>query len=185
MRPHARTQDLELQSLGDSVVVYDLANDRAHSLEPLAVRIWKLADGTRSVDDIVGALDEATVDVDAVWAALDALGDAGLLQERAGPPAGERRVSRRTLVRDIAAAGALGLAVPHAVRSILTPLPLAAQSGTGGGGSSEQADKEFAAKQAQEQSQKQAQAQAQEQAQKQAQEQAQKQAQEAEQKSKP
>ncbi|NJD18840.1 MAG: PqqD family peptide modification chaperone, partial [Gemmatimonadetes bacterium] len=131
VKPRARREGLEVQSFHDELVVYDLSTDRAHVLHPVVAHLWNECDGTRTVTELVESvrafLDPA-FERDAAWAALDALWDAGLILEKPAPPAGERRISRREMVRDVAAAGALGM-TSGVVGSILVPMPLQAQSG--------------------------------------------------------
>lgn len=54
-------------------------------LRGVAAAVWRRADGSRSVEELAAAIG---VEVSTVWAALDELGDAELLTERVGPPAG-------------------------------------------------------------------------------------------------
>lgn len=131
-RPLARSDELEIQELGDELVIYDVRADTAHALQPLAARVWRLSDGTRDVHALHAALVAdatfADVTVAEVWSALDGLADASLLADRVAPPGGEA-VSRRSAVLRVTAAGALGaLSVPGLITSILAPLPLDAQS---------------------------------------------------------
>lgn len=73
-------------------------------LRGVAAAVWQQADGTRSVEDLAAAVG---ADVGAVWAALDELGDADLLTERVGPPAGIHEAVLRevTIVGDAGEAG--------------------------------------------------------------------------------
>lgn len=135
MNPIARRNDLREESVEDEVVVFDLKTSEAHCLHPLTARIRELSDGTRSVREITAKLTEAghPVSEDEVWAALDGLADADLLERRVTPPAAERQVSRRKLVRTLAAASAIGA---FGISSIV--VPLAAQTQSGGGGTGEE-----------------------------------------------
>jgi hypothetical protein len=159
MKPRARITDVEQQWVDDELVVYDVKSGRAYCLNAIVAKVWPLADGTRDVPDLLEALrvDFPEATVTEVWSALDALGDANLLDERPAPPAGERRWSRRDLIREVAGAtGALGIV------SLSMPLPGAAQSGRGGDGeaqgkSGEFSEKEINAKTDQEQSHKESQ----------------------------
>jgi UPF0716 family protein affecting phage T7 exclusion len=130
--PQARRDALEIQDLGDELVIYDVRADAAHALQPLAARVWQLSDGTRDVPSLHAALATeapfADVTVAEVWSALDGLADASLLEARITPPGGEP-ITRRSAVLRVTAAGALGaLTVPGLITSILAPMPLDAQS---------------------------------------------------------
>lgn len=48
-RPAARTRDVVVRTVGDEVLVYDLARHRAHSLNPVATAVWRAWDGARDV----------------------------------------------------------------------------------------------------------------------------------------
>lgn len=148
MKPHARRNDLERQYVDEELVIYDLTTEQAHCLNPLAARVYDLADGTRTVEEIVGEARkvDASIDTAAVWAALDALADASLLTERVAPPAGDFSPARRDLVRNVIAASTL-LAVPG-IATILTPRPAQAQSDVGGDTEADSKASEASAKEA-------------------------------------
>lgn len=72
-------------------------------LRGVAAAVWRQADGSRSVEELATAVN---ADASAVWAALDELGDADLLTERAAPPAGvHESVQREVVFTGEAAAG--------------------------------------------------------------------------------
>jgi hypothetical protein len=146
MNPIARRNDLREESVEDEVVVFDIRTSKAHCLHPLTARIRELSDGTRSVSDITAKLKEAghPISEDDVWAALDGLADADLLERRVTPPAADRQVSRRRLVRTLAAASAIGA---FGISSIVVPLAAQTQSGGGPGEEAkEEDDKESSGK---------------------------------------
>jgi hypothetical protein len=120
----ARTRDLVLKTVGDEVLVYDLARHRAHSLNRVAAAVWRRCDGTRDAEAIGAELREADgtpVTAEAVRYALAELGRARLL---AGP-AGEAGITRRELVRRLGTAAAVALPI---VTSIVAPTAAQAQS---------------------------------------------------------
>jgi hypothetical protein len=120
MNPKARTDNLLIQELDGELVVYDPEHKRAHCLNPSATKVWRLLDGSRSVSAIASDLgfDQSVVDL-----AIDDLANARLLEEVEPLP-----VSRRTALRRVAAAAAVGFLLP-AVSSIAAPLAAQAQSG--------------------------------------------------------
>ena len=77
-------------------------------------------------------LDEAA-DEDLVWAALDELEKAQLLDAPTGRSADDNRISRRRLVRRLGLVGAMALLIP-VVSSIVAPEPAEAESPPNGGG---------------------------------------------------
>lgn len=110
MLARARVADLTSRAVEGQFVVVDTTTGLEHRLEPVAASIWRHADGTRTTAEL-GRLAEAElgtgVDELTVWEVLDALADAGLLERRVTPPAGEG-VSRR---RFLHTAGAASVAV--------------------------------------------------------------------------
>ena len=125
-KPIARTEDLIVERLDDEVLVYDLRTEKYHALNATSASLWELCDGSRSIKDLatfVGADDPATGQ-QVVWLALKQLSERRLLVEPAEIPEG---TSRRELLRRVAIAGAVVLAVPL-VRSLNAPA--AAQSAT-------------------------------------------------------
>ena len=50
-RPAARS-DISVQAIGDEVMIYDSAGERIHVLNHSAQAIWKLCDGTNTLEDI-------------------------------------------------------------------------------------------------------------------------------------
>src|SRR4051812_44464298 len=136
MFPQART-NVVVQEVGDELMVYDLERDEAHCLEPLAARVWRLADGQTPVEKLVERLArEAAASPDpspreaddaAGGAALGGLGGANLLVQPVEPPAEIQVRSRRQVIRRAAAIGGLA-AASFAVTSIVAPTPAQAQS---------------------------------------------------------
>ena len=123
MEPRARKEDLEIQRMGDEMVVYDLRSHQAHALDATAIQVWELADGTRDVATLTQLLHArigGDVSAEEVEATLQRLGDAGLLAE--GP-------SRRDLLRRAAMVGAVTLVGGGMLKTIMAPEPAAAQSG--------------------------------------------------------
>ena len=123
MQPTRKT-GLLWESVGDEIVVLDKNRNRAHRLNRPAGIVWRHADGKNTPAELaaivgseLGAADNAAAIVDA---ALDRLGDLGLLN---GPmPAS---ISRRSMTRWVGAAAALA----PLVVSIAVPTPARAASG--------------------------------------------------------
>ena len=123
--PRARKEDLIIKEVDGEILVYDLANDKAHCLNQTAARIWKNCDGNRTVTELAALLaaeTNSTVPDEVVWMALDQLEKFGLLAETPLLPFQMKGMNRRELVRKI---GIGALALPLII-SISAP-PAAAQ----------------------------------------------------------
>ena len=121
MNPKARDSHLLVHQVEDEMVVYDRAQKRAHRLNEAVAKVWSLLDGERSVDEIAGELE---LDESVVALAVDDLANAQLL-ESSEPLS----VSRRSALRRVASAAAVGVLLP-VVASI--PAPLAAEAESDG-----------------------------------------------------
>lgn len=111
--PQARTTGVVVEQLADEVLVYDLDRDRAHCLNQAAARVWERCDGQHSVSEIGAEVGGE----EAAWMAVEQLSRAGLLEEKIKRPAAVG-VSRREVIKRIAAAAAVGVPV---VTSIIAP----------------------------------------------------------------
>ncbi len=129
--PKARERGLLVEALDDETLVYDLEGHTAHCLNPSAAAVWRSADGSTTVSGIarrLGALglpdDEAVVRL-----ALDRLGRAGLLSdtEESGSQDGNRRVTRRDVMRVLGLSAGLAVLLP-VVTSVTAPLAAQAAS---------------------------------------------------------
>ena len=123
-QPTARTSGVVVKTVGDEVLVYDLETHRAHSVNRVAVAVWRRCDGTRDAARIAAELQEdgvAPVTEEAVRYAFGELVRARLL---AGPMAGPG-LTRRELVRRLGTAAAVALPL---VTTIVAPTAAQAQS---------------------------------------------------------
>ena len=127
VRPCARTESLVVEELDGELLVYDLDRDKAHALNGPAATVWRHCDGVRTVADLGRLLagDEGVEQgTELARNALVQLSRRHLLIE---PFEDDQYVNRRDLMRKVAMAGALVLAVP-VVKSIVAPT--AAQAAT-------------------------------------------------------
>lgn len=115
--PLARSDELTVEELGDELLVYDLRTDRAHSLSPVAARVWRACDGKTQADDLAGRLG---LDATEVERALDELERCELLT-----PGARGGLSRRELTVRFAKGAAAAASAPLIV-SIVAPTPAAA-----------------------------------------------------------
>jgi hypothetical protein len=127
--PQARRSQVVVTEMGQEVVLYDITEDKVHSLNPTAAFIWKQCDGSRTVAEIARNLERQFQGGDGqelVWSALDQLQRQNLLTERVAGPSKSPGLSRRRMIGK--AAGAM-LALPL-VTTLIAPTPVMAQSGT-------------------------------------------------------
>ena len=120
MPPKTRDDNLLVHQVEDEIVVYDRTRKEAHRLNKSVAKVWNRLDGKRSVSEIAGELD---VDESVVALVIDDLANAQLL-ESSEPLS----VSRRSALRRVASAAAVGVLLP-VVTSIPAPLAAMALSG--------------------------------------------------------
>jgi len=133
-KPSRRQANLRIEEFQGELLVYDLRNHRAHSLNGIAASIWNTCDGTASVQEIaarVASTSEWPVDEAVVWQALADFDKASLLDTPV-----ERKLdgpSRRQALTQLGWAAAIPI-----VLSIAMPNPAYAQTGpTGATGAQE------------------------------------------------
>jgi hypothetical protein len=119
--PLARHDDLVVEHLGDEVLVYDIASERAHCLNATAALVWQNCDGHTSVAQLGQLLEEHLHFQGGEQLAALALKQLSrnrlLTDEHAGHASA--LISRRSLIRGLGlAAGSLPL-----ITSILSPTP--------------------------------------------------------------
>ena len=130
MTPHARTEDILTESVGNELILYDRKTQKAHRLNETAAFVWRHCDGTKTVADLTGLLHAelgTPEDQVLVSLALDRLQAGDLLQT----PLSAQAVSRRDAIKRLRAVGIVTALIP-VVASIAVPLPAAADSGSGG-----------------------------------------------------
>ena len=121
--PLARSEGLVVEPLDDELLVFDSQVGRAHSLNASAAAVWRSCDGTRTREQLAA---EAGLELAAVDLALESLAGCELLIDFTPST---QRVSRRTVLRQAAVAGAgVGMALP-VIRSIAAPSAAMAASG--------------------------------------------------------
>jgi hypothetical protein len=120
------------EDVGDEAVIYDLDTDEAHLLSPNVARIWRAADGYRTVAQLreVVIADDVEQATFVVWGALEQLQSKRLLDGTVLLPAGATGISRRTMLKRI---GLAAVAIP-VITSIVAPTPAAAACPSGRGG---------------------------------------------------
>lgn len=125
--PRARRVGLNVQIMGQEVLLFDAIHETAHALNGPAAFVWQHADGTRTVDDIARAMSRefgAPADAQVVWYALEQLKKRQLLEMNSRVPIQWQGMTRRQFLTRVTAGAAL-LAV---VTTIVVPSPAHAQS---------------------------------------------------------
>ena len=109
MKPQAAAGRFDVREDGELTVLVDRKSGAEHNVDPVTGAVWRHADGAHDVREFAALVArdlDALVSEPEVWAALGALGDAGLLEGRTAPPA-DSAISRRFLLRTAAVTGAL------------------------------------------------------------------------------
>jgi hypothetical protein len=120
-RPLRRTDGVITTETEDEVLVYDELRHHIHHLNPTTSLVWRLCDGTRTIDRIA---QEGGIELDFVTLALRELTQVHLLEGDTSAWMGEPQ-SRRTFLRNASMAS-----IP-AIVSVTAPKAAAAQSGGG------------------------------------------------------
>jgi Coenzyme PQQ synthesis protein D (PqqD) len=99
MKVERRKEQVLTQTVGDDLVIYDERTQSAHRLNRTAARVWELADGERTIDDLAVALSDETGIADGedlVLATIAELDKAGLLTRTLASPG--TPISRRQVL---------------------------------------------------------------------------------------
>lgn len=128
MFPIARKTGLLIEQVESELLVYDTANHHAHTLNSTTSLIWEQCDGQKDGADIAALLRlklGSPIDEKLIWKALVQLSNANLLQSEFVQPKPKTKMTRRTLLLNMAVAA---VALPL-ITSIVAPQPAAAASG--------------------------------------------------------
>ena len=125
--PLSRTEDLIVEEVDDGLLLYDTRNNKVHSLQSAAARVWQRADGHTPPELL---REELGLDAETVDRALVELESCGLLEVPSaaaadGPPGAG--TTRRELGVRVAKFGGAVAAAPLIV-SVAAPMPGAAQT---------------------------------------------------------
>jgi hypothetical protein len=107
MFPKARQEKLTVRELASETLVYDHERNKAHCLNRAAVLVWRHCDGQTSLADLARMLHDRLHVCEAeamVRLALEQLSRRHLLEEPVLPLTGPARLSRRDLLKQLAAA---------------------------------------------------------------------------------
>ena len=141
-KPCVRQSDLLSEEIHGERVIYDNGNKKVHHLNPTMTWIWDHCDGSRTIDELIAALQRDTVCDDArglITSGLKQLAEANLLE----PGSVDRttlEVQQSTVSRRAAVIAGISIAGPIMI-SILAPTPAAAKSHPEKDGKKEKKDK--------------------------------------------
>ncbi|MGI9035503.1 MAG: PqqD family protein [Pyrinomonadaceae bacterium] len=128
IKPVSRKSDIVVQDFGNEILIYDLKENKAFSLNKTSAMIWQFCDGQKTVSDIArnmsGKLD-STVTEDFVWLALEQLKRDKLLENGSEIPSDFGGLSRREAIRKVGFATLVALPL---VSSLVAPTSAHAQS---------------------------------------------------------
>jgi len=128
-KPRVRHNDLLSEELEGQHVIYDATNQTVHGMNPTLSWVWSHCDGSRTVDDLIAAMQGETGLDDArslVTSGLKQLAEANLLEPES-VDLNALRTEARVVSRRAAVAAGVSIAVP-VLSSMLAPTPAAAKS---------------------------------------------------------
>lgn len=121
-----RRPDLIAETVGDGLVIYDPATGQAHALDGVGARVWEALDAQRELSQLAAA---AGVADEVVAEAVNQWMQRGLIL-------GSAEVSRRSMLRRTAVAGAAAVAAAPLIETVVIPTAAAHAStltNSGGG----------------------------------------------------
>ena len=125
-----QSKTVHVEMLNDELCLYDWQRKEVHALNPTAATVWQLCDGQTSPQQMAGQLrgDLNAEQAEAlVWASLEQLRKANLLEGEVAKPDGRPILTRRQMLKVLGSAAA-GAALLPVVSSIVAPRPVEAQS---------------------------------------------------------
>jgi hypothetical protein len=126
--PIARKSNIVVQILEKEVLIYDLNENSAFSLNETSALIWQMCDGIRTVPQIAESLSaklNSPITDDFVWIALEQMKKGNLLENSEDISADFGGLSRRDVIRKI---GFATLAALPVVSSLIAPASISAAS---------------------------------------------------------
>ena len=113
-KPRVRQSDLFSEEIHGERVIYDDSNKKVHRLNPTMSWVWSHCDGSRTLDDLIAAMQGETGNDDArglITSGLKQLGEANLL-EPGSVDLTALKVQRSTVSRRGAVIAGVSMAVP-------------------------------------------------------------------------
>jgi hypothetical protein len=127
--PRVRHSNLWAEELNEQYVIYDTHSQTVHGLNRTMSWLWSHCDGSRTLDDLIAAMQRDTGDDNArslITVGLKQLAEANLL-EPGSVDLNAVMAEPSTVGRRAAVAAGLSIAVPM-MTSIIAPTPAAAKS---------------------------------------------------------
>lgn len=130
-KPKTRTENIVVQEIEKEILIYDLKDNKAFSLNETSAKIWQLCDGNRNVAEIKQALNESLsqpIAEDFIWLALDNFKKDNLIENEENFEIDFNGLSRRQVIKKVGFASMIALPI---VSSIVAPTAAHAASGLG------------------------------------------------------
>jgi hypothetical protein len=121
IKPVGRKANIVIQDYANEVLIYDLTENKAFSLNEMSASIWQLCDGKNSVSDISKSLTRkygASIDNDFVLLGLEQLKENNLLENTEEVFTDLNGLSRREVIRKVGFASLVALPL---VSSLIAP----------------------------------------------------------------
>jgi hypothetical protein len=129
LKPKAKLENLVVQDFSDEILIYNLENNKAYSLNKTLTLVWQNCDGKKDVQQIARELEKKlnqSVPIELIWLALDSLQKQDLIKTEEIELPALNANNRRQMLKKIALATLVSLPV----MSILTA-PLATHAASG------------------------------------------------------
>jgi hypothetical protein len=128
IKPLSRRENLVVQEYGSEILIYDLTNNKAFSLNDSSALIWHACDGKHTVSEISAQISNklnSPVNEDFVQLALEQLKKDNLLENSSEVSINFGGLSRREVIRKVGFATLVALPI---VSSLIAPTAVNAQS---------------------------------------------------------
>ena len=129
IKPQSRKENIVIQELEKELLIYDLAINKAFSLNETCAMVWAECDGEQGIPEIASILSRRTkglVNEEVVWLALDTLQKENLLTDNDSRLATFNGMNRRQLIRKV---GYASMVVITLITSLIAPTAANAASG--------------------------------------------------------
>lgn len=128
-KPRSRQQNLVVQELDKELLIYDLSNNKAYSMNETSAIVYQLSNGERTVAEISNLMSKqlnTTVSEDLVWLALLELEKENLLENHQQIENKFAGIPRREAVKRVGLASLVAFPI---ISSVVAPPAYAANSG--------------------------------------------------------
>lgn len=129
VKPISRRSNLVVQDYGSEILIYDLTENKAFSLNEPSAMIWQVCDGSKTVSEIAEDLSlrlKSPISDEFVWIALEQMKKDNLLENSEEIATDFGGLSRREVIRKVGLATLVALPM---VSSLIAPTAAHATSG--------------------------------------------------------